>query len=205
MTPHPPNNGAARERSTTSECTVDGCTKPAERRGWCLAHYSRWRRNGSPTGGRVAVSNALEWVHEHKHHSSDDCLLWPFGRTQAGYGKMRDGCRNVRAHRMMCELRNGPPPTTKSEAAHNCGNGHLGCVNPRHLRWATRNENAADTIVHGTSPRGERNGLAKLTAVDVVAIRTSSESRLQLARRFGVHKATIDCIIWRKRWSWLAA
>jgi hypothetical protein len=31
-------------------CDVDGCRKPGVARGWCHAHYSRWRRYGSPTG-----------------------------------------------------------------------------------------------------------------------------------------------------------
>lgn len=29
-------------------CSVDGCAKPARTRGWCSAHYERWRRNGDP-------------------------------------------------------------------------------------------------------------------------------------------------------------
>ena len=33
-------------------CSVDGCCKPADRRGWCTAHYMRWVRNGDPQGGR---------------------------------------------------------------------------------------------------------------------------------------------------------
>lgn len=29
-------------------CSVDGCAKPSRNRGWCSAHYERWRRNGDP-------------------------------------------------------------------------------------------------------------------------------------------------------------
>lgn len=28
-------------------CSVEGCDKPVEARGWCKAHYNRWRRNGT--------------------------------------------------------------------------------------------------------------------------------------------------------------
>jgi hypothetical protein len=31
------------------QCSIDGCEKPAESRGWCAAHYERWRLNGAPT------------------------------------------------------------------------------------------------------------------------------------------------------------
>lgn len=48
--------------------------------------------------------------------------------------------------RHMCKLKNGDPPTPDHEAAHSCGNGKHGCINPNHLRWATDAENMADTV-----------------------------------------------------------
>lgn len=30
-------------------CLVEGCEKRARSRGWCGAHYERWRRWGDPT------------------------------------------------------------------------------------------------------------------------------------------------------------
>lgn len=33
----------------------------------------------------------------------------------------------------MCELVYGKPPMPKHQAAHNCGKGNLGCINPKHL------------------------------------------------------------------------
>ena len=48
--------------------------------------------------------------------------------------------------------------------------------------------------------KGEKNGAAKLTADQVLAIRRSSETYAVLAKAFGVTQATI-CDI-RKRRSW---
>lgn len=31
-------------------CSVDGCARPVKSRGWCQAHYFRWRRKGDPGG-----------------------------------------------------------------------------------------------------------------------------------------------------------
>ena len=31
-------------------CSIDGCERPAATRGWCNAHYIRWRRSGDPLG-----------------------------------------------------------------------------------------------------------------------------------------------------------
>lgn len=34
-----------------SLCKIEGCGKPVKTRGWCVNHYGRWLRNGSPTKG----------------------------------------------------------------------------------------------------------------------------------------------------------
>lgn len=34
-----------------STCLITGCNKRVLARGWCAAHYQRWRNHGSPTGG----------------------------------------------------------------------------------------------------------------------------------------------------------
>ena len=34
-----------------SVCTIPGCGKSVVARGWCSAHYARWRNHGSPEGG----------------------------------------------------------------------------------------------------------------------------------------------------------
>ena len=31
-------------------CNIDGCDKIHHARGWCRAHYTRWRRFGDPLG-----------------------------------------------------------------------------------------------------------------------------------------------------------
>lgn len=38
---------------TTALCTVENCGTPAAARGWCNAHYARWRRHGDPKAGGV--------------------------------------------------------------------------------------------------------------------------------------------------------
>jgi hypothetical protein len=63
------------------------------------------------------------------------------------------------------------------------------------LEWGTFAENEADKVRHGTAPRGERAGAAKLTAVQVAQIKLDGRSSALLAREYGVSPGQI----WRIR------
>lgn len=135
-------------------------------------------------------------------HADDECLLWPYGKI-GGYGRIWYGGKHQLVTRVICDRLYGRPPTPAHEAAHSCGKGHLGCCNPRHLRWATSRENKADRELHGTTPRGERNGQAKLTerqAAEIRALRGVSTVR-EIGRQFGVSATQVSDIHNGKCWS----
>lgn len=75
---------------------------------------------------------------------TDHCLEWPHGMvsTTKRYGLTSWDGKQRRAHVVACELAHGPRPSAQHEVAHSCDNPP--CVNPRHLRWATRLENVKD-------------------------------------------------------------
>lgn len=188
-------------------CAVEGCDKTAAKRGWCGTHYQRWRLNGDPLALRkLPNGTCLRWIKDHVNHTGDDCLIWPFSRkADTGYAKLNRRGRIVHAHRVMCELAHGEAPAGQPEAAHSCGRGHLGCIHPGHLRWASRSENFRDKRDHGTNPRGEDTSCAVLTeaqVLEVVALAKASSER-KLARKFGVHRSTINCILSGRSWGWL--
>lgn len=185
-------------------CSVSDCHKPAvNKRGWCKMHYRRWRVYGDPLGGGTFKGYPLKWLHDHLDYADNNCLIWPFSRNSDGRAQIRTNRKKKLVSRIMCEHRHGPPPTPKHEAAHNCGNGHLGCVNGGHIRWATSKENQSDRLTHGTHNRGGRNGKAKLTEADVIEIRASIIPQKDIAMTFGVDPSTISHIISRKSWEWL--
>jgi hypothetical protein len=129
---------------------------------------------------------------------TDDCI---FLDIPGGIWIGRGG-RVERMYVVVCVWEHGPRPEGM-QAAHSCGNGP-GCVNRRHLRWATASENEQDKIIHGTSNRGERHGNAKLTEADVRAIRTDDRRPYHLiALDYGVNDWTIARIIRRESWAWL--
>lgn len=125
--------------------------------------------------------------------------------TRPEYGALTlcaDGRRRtVMVHRLVLEVFVSP-----------CPDGMEACHFPdpckqnnslRNLRWGTRASNEADKVVHGTSNRGERHGMAKLTPQDVTEIRRLHADGARfatLARQFKVHCVTIRHIIIRKTW-----
>jgi hypothetical protein len=100
---------------------------------------------------------------------------------------------------------NGPSPTPRHEAAHSCGNGHLGCVSPRHLSWKTHKENMADKVQHGTLSRGERIRNSKLTESAVRSMKQSGFADIKgLAKTYGVCRQTIEAVKHGITWSWVS-
>lgn len=197
--------------STFAPCSVDGCNRNAHREkqgrsGMCRVHYRRLRLYGDPMAGRTPDGEPMTWLMLHKDYVGDECLRWPYNTNQHGQGLVRYGDTTMQASRMMCILAHGDPSSQTLEAAHSCGNGHEACCNPRHLRWATKKENAADRVLHGTESRGENNGHSILTEEDVHEIRRMRglATFRELAKNFGVHPSCINDIMNGRTWTWLA-
>jgi hypothetical protein len=117
---------------------------------------------------------------------------------------MIDGRRATKTvHALVCAAFNGPRPVGH-EAAHWDGDR----LNNRseNLRWATPLENRQDSFRHGVVARGERHGLAKLSAKDVAAIRSEyrpgvrGHGQHSLAKKYGVRQATVWKIINNLNW-----
>lgn len=124
-------------------------------------------------------------------------------------------------HRLVCLAFHGPAPTDRPHVAHFDGER----LNNRasNLRWASRSENLADSIRHGTvklnqyrrdgykpnyqrhiPPRGELSPWAKLTNTKAAEIRNRYKwhtvTMAQLAQEYGVGKSTIFRVLKGVSW-----
>lgn len=144
------------------------------------------------------------WRHVEKLEGDDACWNWRAHRDDKLYGLfgVRAG-KTVYAHRFSWELANGPIPDGLW-VLHKCDN--PSCVRPKHLFLGTHQDNMKDQAAKGRTTRGELDGMAKLTASQVVEIRTlldRGRKGVDLARTFSVSIATISRIKHRIRWQHL--
>lgn len=185
------------------KCYVEGCEKPAHRMGLCGMHYARKLKYGDVHfTKRTPWGAAKDFLAKAYLQETDDCIIWPYGKTTAGYGRFQMDGVELYAHRSMAGMAHGEP-FEGAQAAHTCGN--PSCINKRHLYWATPSQNSADKLKHGTEQRGEKHGQAVLNEQQVKDIYAAKGriSQRKLGERYGVNQATVSDIHTGRTWSWL--
>lgn len=139
-----------------------------------------------------------------RSEQAGDCVLWR-GSTVDGYGVLHIANTTYKAHRLLAFVF----VEGWFEGAvirHRCNNKL--CINDKHLRWGTRQENAIDVREAGGNRKsrnqGAANGMAKLTEHDIQQIRTllaRGAPQKLIARHFSVAQSVISGINTGKRWS----
>jgi len=119
---------------------------------------------------------------------------------------LRQGGRKkaLAVHRLVAFAFIDPAPDAKPFVAHL--NGNRTDNRAENLAWVSRSENEQHKILHGTSNRGERNRSARLTAPKVIEIRrllSAGNTQSSVAKKYGVHAATIGSIAQGQSWGWL--
>jgi hypothetical protein len=128
-------------------CVEDGCARTKIfARGMCGPHYQRRR-----LGGELKPITLIDRFNAKTNKAANGCWEWTGARTKHGYGHLWDGNTARRAHRISFEMHVGPIPDGLL-VDHICLN--RACVNPDHLRLATKkqnNEHLSDGRVNNTS------------------------------------------------------
>ena len=115
--------------------------------------------------------------------------------SQAGRGyrfiQFPDGKREY-IHRIVCRVFHGAAPQGRPEVRHLDGN--LANNAAANLAWGSKLENEADKFIHGTTPRGERNPMARLSIKKVEQMRLDRNktglSFAKIAAAYGVSTMT---------------
>lgn len=185
-------------------CSIEGCLRRHEARGWCSLHYDRWRRHGDPLG-QSSVRYGSPPEERLRFHGWEvdgaGCWNWSGLRGHSGYGILAlAGKKLARAHRVAYEVWVGPIPGGMV-IMHSCDN--QACINPAHLRAGTNDENMADMVAKGRSLRGERSPRSVLNEDKVREIRASTASVMTLAVAYGVSASSVMNVRTGKTWGWM--
>lgn len=132
------------------------------------------------------------------------CWIWTGAVNDDGYGRVYGkwtGRRRMTAHRWVYESTFGKIPVGMS-VLHRCD--VASCVNPDHLYLGTQIQNVADRHKRGRNGAakisGELSVCRKVTESVVREIRSSNESGVILAARFGLGMTQISRIRRREAW-----
>jgi hypothetical protein len=148
-------------------------------------------------------SKCLRWLADAVQTPTDECREWPFDKGRKGYGRLKRQNTVIRPHRMVCYWAHGKPESEDMHAAHSCNN--RACVNPRHLRWASLEDNERDKSGF-RALQGSDHWSAKLDAAAVKKARgllAEGLSRVDVADQLGVSMDAIKDIDTGRTWAWL--
>lgn len=187
-------------------CSISGCKKPAEKRGWCGMHYRRWHRFG--TTDFVSTRPTAEtrfWAKVDKngpiHPIHGQCWVWTGCRnSDRGYGTISVKDSPVFVHRYSYAIHFESPPDDLL-VCHHCD--RKICVNPRHLFLGTIQDNTDDKVSKGRQLKGEQIQQSKLLEGQVLSIRKkrrSGRTLSSLASEYGVSLSLVGMICQRKIW-----
>lgn len=117
-----------------------GCLGEFYSRGWCKPHYNRWRKYGTPNGGRNGprFTESRFWS-KVQRGNDEECWRWDGSYFREGYGQFyAQQLKTTYAHRISYMLIKGPI-AAGMVIDHLCRN--RWCVNPSHLEAVTNHVN----------------------------------------------------------------
>lgn len=190
--------------ATARTCSIDGCARLHYARGFCGKHYARWLRYGDPSTVLVGAPPKIPLAVRIARFSVPvgDCTEWSGARDLDHYGVIVIGGKQFRAHRIAFEVASGEPIPAGLIVRHKCDNPP--CVKFEHLELGTPANNSRDMAQRGRSAAGERSGGAKLTALEVEAIRSrvaNGERQLAVGIEYGIGQTQVSRIVNRQRWT----
>lgn len=188
---------------TERTCSILGCERLHEARGWCDTHYARWKRTGVPGEAALRHRPLGMTLSEAFHYlmpgdpPDEGCWIWSRSRNPDGYGIIGFQKKHIGAHRVSYEIFKGSIPNGL-DVLHHCDNPP--CCNPKHLYVGLPTLNSQHMVIRN------RQWNQKLTADDIPEIRrrhAEGESQASLGRSYGVRGSAIGKVIHGETWSYV--
>lgn len=188
-------------------CNFDGCAKQMFCKGLCAAHYQQQRAGKQLSTLQVQYHGYTEikrFLMRVEKGGSSKCWPWTGSRLKVGWhGQWRNQAGAIEpTHRAAWRLFVGEIPDGLF-VLHKCDNPI--CCNPGHLFLGTQSDNMKDMWAkkraRPQTRRGQDHPLAKLTDEEVLEIRESTASVVELAAKYRVTRTTITDVQRRRIWT----
>jgi len=184
------------------KCSIDGCEQKAKSRGWCKHHYLKWYKHGSAEVVLKSEMTLEERLVAKSQRMPNGCLEWTGDKTHYGYGRIGFGGEQHIVSRLAYVLRHGPI-ADDLYVCHRCDN--PACFEDTHLFLGTCDDNRRDMIAKRRHNIGERHGMSKLTASEVMLIVADDRLHKEIAHDFGINPAYVSQLKSGKRWQHINA
>lgn len=133
----------------------------------------------------------------------DECWNWLANKNYDDYGIFKYNNQSIHAHRMVWLIFNNTIPE-ELYVLHSCDNRE--CVNPKHLKLGTQQDNMNDMVNKGRNCnlKGEEHGGSKLNWKQINEMRklylTRKYTQKQLSLMYNSASSNIDSILNNKTW-----
>lgn len=162
-------------------------------------------------GYRAGSDGSIWSCHNNRHGISNNWKklkqsIVTYGVVKYYYVSVSDGkeIKNRKSHRLIMLAFHGEPQDGE-QVRHLDGDGLNNSLS--NLTYGTRQENERDKVLHGTSNRGERNGMAVVDAETVRKLKSLYVRRSRkfgssgLAKMFNLKAGTVKSIVLGYNWS----
>lgn len=173
-------------------CSTAGCETPVHARGLCGKHYKRLRKSDGPL---PKLKRSKDILTELMNTETDECVEWPRSRYPTGYGHI-SRLGGGYTHRAAMELAGIEPEDGQTVVRHLCHNPP--CVNLRHLRWGTVQDNIDDRSDRGVWHKAmgaRRIVLSDLERQQIVRYSMVGMPQTAIGHRFGISDNTVRKIV----------
>lgn len=153
-------------------CEVEHCQGKYHAQGYCQKHYRRWKQRGNPLlaerYGQGENPAERFWSRVKTDANDKGCWEWQARCNKQGYGSICVNNKKMLVTHYVWFLTYDKYPD--QFMLHSCDTPP--CVNPKHLREGTHQDNTADKVSRNRQARGS-SCRAKLKESDIPKIRQS--------------------------------
>ena len=193
-----------RPRPTPKICRIEGCDVPSRARDLCKRHYGRWLRQGNPEISLMGKADHRPddvrfWEKVAITVDDQQCWEWQGCRNCKGYGRFGANGKIYETHVYSYFLAHNEWPC--QHVLHSCDNAP--CVNPKHLRQGSHQDNMADRKARNRTAKGSRVPQSVLNEETVRRIKqmiANGARNVDIAQTFGIDPSAVSKIRGGKLW-----